>query len=121
MNIITEHDETTLTIFKVLRELNKWHRDAAKVPQFSTSPVRGITPVWRPGKDGITILMDTPDRTYASINWKPKGSELFITDITFSVSEVVAVPDEMLEHMLIGVVRLYSQFKEKYECIANQN
>ena len=120
MNIITEHNETTLTIFKVLRELNKWHPDPAKVEQFNVDNVRGLTPTWRPGKDGLTILMDTDHRTYASIKWKPKGSELFITDLTFRISEAVIDQNEMLEHLLIGVVRLYSTFKEKYECIANQ-
>ena len=121
MKEITTYNETTLTIFKLLREANRWYSDALAVGEFKVANVRGLTPMWRPHEGRLTILMDTDHRTYATIEWTPKDGELFIQDVKFRISEAAVDHDEMLEHMLIGTVRLYSKFKDKQECIVNQS
>lgn len=122
MKEVTVYNEAHLTIFKLVKEMNKWYgRQLADVPTFKAAPIKGLWTVWRPTANGIQILLDTDHRTYAVLEWTHKDGELFIQDVSFKISDVVVVPDEVKEEMLIAVVRIYEKVKEKLECIENQN
>lgn len=102
--------------------MNKWYgKQLSNVPTFKAAPIRGLWTVWRPTPDGAQILLDADHRTYAVLEWKHKDSELFIQDVSLEISEAVVVASEIKEDMLIAVVRIYEQLKEKLECIENQS
>lgn len=116
--------ELKLSIFKILKELVKWYGNELPKPQtINASYVRDLKPVWIQNETYLTILMDTEDLTFASVtfDYQRKYSELLFTDLTFFVSDKAVSQEEVLEHLLIGVVRLYTKFKEQSECTANNN
>jgi hypothetical protein len=116
------NNEAFLTLFKAIREMNKWyHKDLMSIPTFKSTPVRGLWTVWRPTGTGYQILLDTDHRTYAMLEWNFKSQELFIQDLKLTISEAMVDQNEIQEHLLLAVVRIYAEIKEKIACTGVEN
>lgn len=124
MNESNHSKELKLSIYKILKELVKWYRDELPKPQTITaSYVRDLKPIWMQHETYLNIAMDTDDCTYAMVtfDYNSKFNELLYTDLKFIVSKRVVSEEEVLEHLLVGVVRLYTKFKEQVECTEKSN
>lgn len=110
--------ELKLSIYKILKEANKWYReDYLEVGKLYADPVRGLVPVWGPVKDSQIIRLEGEVYNACVITHPIKSGELFLTDLTFHVAPEAVDEAEVLEHMLVGLVRLYTQFKEKVNAL----
>lgn len=106
-------EELKLSIYKILKEANKWYReDYLKTGKITTYSIRGLTPTWNTVDDVLTIRLEADHCNYCVITHPIKHGELCLTDIIFHVAPEAADESEIYELMLIGIVRLYAQFKE---------
>lgn len=106
-------EELKLSIYKILKEANKWYReDFVRVGALKAPAVRGLLPTWQTRDNVLTVRMEAEHCNYVVVSFEIKSGELFLTDLTFHVSPEVIYEFEGLELMLLGLVRLYASFKE---------
>jgi hypothetical protein len=105
--------ELQLSIYKILKEANKWYReDYLKTGKITTYGIKGLTPTWTTVGDILTIRLEADHCNYCVITHQINPGELCLTHLTFHVAPEAVDEAEVYELMLIGIVRLYAQFKE---------
>lgn len=106
-------EELKLSIYKILKEANKWYReDYLKTGIIQSYHIKGLLPTWSTTNDVLSVTLDGGHCNYCVVTHQIKSGELCLTDLTFHIAPEAADEAEVLELMLIGVVRLYAQFKE---------
>lgn len=112
MTISYHNKELQLTIYKILKEVSKWHnKDVIQSVGIIKDTIRGNTVIWQPCEEGLEILLDCGSAG-AQASFEYKTTELFVTDIHFGAWPPEH-PEGLLETLLLGLVKLYSQFKER--------
>lgn len=114
MNRVSNHDVLRLAMFKCVKDLDHYEcNEILEVGMFKTNPIRGLYPVFIPSEDYITIALESDDRVWAKLTVPLKTGALFITDLTFEISPAAVEPEEIMEHLLIAVVRTIRTFRIK--------
>lgn len=106
------------TIFKCIRDLDKYsHADIPRVGEFNTNQLHGLVPRFIPKADSVSIILDGGDVIYGRVKWPIKNGELFLTDLTFEVSPRAVDTEEIMEFLLIAVVRVIRNFELKVNAL----
>lgn len=116
MNIVTDSDALRLAIFKCIQVIDEYQR-VDRLGKFSTNPLRGLTPLFIPKDDVCSITLDGVDVIYGLVKWPLKDGELRITDLTFEVSPLAIDTEEIMEFLMIAVVRVLRDFKVKCDAL----
>lgn len=118
MNTVTDCDAVQLAIFKCIQVIDKYHRvDMQRLGKFGTNSLRGLTPRFIPKDDSSSIILDGDDAIYGLVRWPLKDGELLITDLTFEVSPRAIDTEEIMEFLMVAVVRVLRDLKVKVDAL----